>query len=163
MVMPNQVKAKPDEYHTLTPSLTVKGADKAIEWYSKVLGAKLQSRMGTPDGKGVWHAELRIGDSVLMLNDADPSMGAEAPAGENAYASVHAYVEDADGVFHKAVAAGAKPRMPPMDMFWGDRYAQFIDPFGHRWSVATHTEDVPAGEMEARGKAWAAKMASQRP
>jgi PhnB protein len=160
--MPKKVKAKPDEYHTLTPSLTVKGADKAIDWYTKVLGAKLQSKMMTPDGKGVWHAELHVGDSVLMLNDEDPSMGAQAPPGENARTSVHVYLEDTDGVFKKAVAAGAKPRMPPMDMFWGDRYAQFIDPFGHMWSVATHTEDVPPEEMEARGKAWAAKMASQR-
>lgn len=161
--MPKKVKAKPDEYHTLTPSLTVKGANQAIEWYVKVLGAKLQSRMMTPDGKGVWHAELRVGDSVLMLNDEDPSMGALSPAGENARTSVHVYLEDVDGVFKKAVSAGATPRMPPVDMFWGDRYAQVVDPFGHVWSLATHTEDVPAAELEARGKAWAAKMAPQRP
>jgi PhnB protein len=161
--MANEVKAKPDQYHTITPSLTVKGADEAIEWYSKVLGAKLLSRMGTPDGKGVWHAELRVGDSVLMLNDEDPQMGATAPHGEEAHGSIHVYTEDVDGVFNKAVAAGAKPRMPPMDMFWGDRYAQIMDPFGHVWGLATHTEDVPENQMEARGREWAAKMGPQKP
>ena len=160
--MPRKVKAKPDGYHSLTPGLTIKGADQAIEWYTKVLGAKLLSRMATPDGNGVWHAELRIGDSVLMLADEAPGMGSKGPEHEGLHSSaIHVYLEDADAVFQKAVAAGAKPTMPPMDMFWGDRYAQITDPFGHRWSLATHTEDVPVGEMEARGKAWAAKTASQ--
>jgi PhnB protein len=162
--MPKHVKAKPDEYHTLTTNLTIKGADKAIDWYGKIFGAKLLSRMATPDGKAVWHAELRIGDSVLMLNDEDPSMGAMGPTPEGGQsASIHFYTENVDGVFKRAVAAGAKQRMPPMDMFWGDRYAQITDPFGHIWSLATHTEDVPADQMEARGREWAAKMASQRP
>jgi PhnB protein len=161
--MTHHVKAKPDEYHTLTPNLTVKGADKAIGWYTQVLGGKLTSRMDRPDGKGVWHAEIRIGDSVLMLNDEDPSMGAMAPSGDQTNSYVHVYIEDVDGVFQRAVAAGAKPRTPPMDMFWGDRYAQIVDPFGHLWSLATHTEDVPADQMEARGREFAAKMAAQRP
>jgi PhnB protein len=161
--MPPHVKAKPDEYHTLTPSLTIKGADTAIDWYTKVFGAKLLNRMGTPDGKGVWHAELRVGDSVLMLNDPDPRMGAEPPQDAAVYAQIHVYMEGVDDVFQRAVAAGAKPRMPPTDMFWGDRYAQITDPFGHVWTLATHTEDVPASEMEARGKAWAAKLAAQKP
>ncbi len=160
--MPKKVQAKPDEYHTLTPSLTVKGADRAIEWYTKAFGGKLVNRMSTPDGKAVWHAELRIGDSVLMLNDADPSMGSPSPSTDAPASSVHVYLPDVDGVFQRAVAAGAKPRMPPVDMFWGDRYAQFVDPFGHLWSVATHTEDVPSDQMEARGREWAAKMASQQ-
>jgi PhnB protein len=162
--MPRKVKAKPDEYHTLTPSLTIKGADKAIEWYTRVLGGKLRSRMPTPDGKGVWHAELRIGDSVLMLNDPMPGPdGTVPPIEDSATTSIHVYLENVDGVFQRAVATGAQPRMPPMDMFWGDRYAQIADPFGHVWTLATHTQDVPAEEMEARGKAWAAKMASPKP
>jgi PhnB protein len=161
--MAKKVKAKPDEYHTLTPSLTVKGADKAIEWYTKALGGKLQNRMATPDGKAVWHAEIRIGDSVLMLNDEAPEMGSEAPKSEAHSYSIHVYLEDVDGVYKRAIAAGAKTRMPPTDMFWGDRYAQIIDPFGHIWSMATHTEDVPMDQLESRGRAWAAKMAAQRP
>jgi PhnB protein len=160
--MPKKVKAKPDEYHTLTPNLTIKGADKAIEWYTKVLGAKLLNRMATPDGKSVWHAELRIGDSVLMLNDEDPQMGVRAPESSGASSfGIHVYLENVDDVFQRAVSAGAKPRMPLTDMFWGDRYAQIIDPFGHIWSLATHTVDVPPNEMEERGRAWAAKSASQ--
>jgi PhnB protein len=162
--MPRKVKAKPDEYHTLSPSLTILGADKAIEWYTKAFGGKLQSRMATPDGKGVWHAEIRIGDSVLMLNDPMPSPDGSVPSMEDSETtSIHVYLDNVDAVFQRAVAAGAQPKMPPTDMFWGDRYAQIADPFGHVWSLATHTEDVPAKEMEARGKAWAAKMASQRP
>jgi PhnB protein len=158
-----KVKAQPENYHTMTPSLTVKGADAAIAWYTKVFDAKLLSRSPTPDGKGVWHAELKIGDSVLMLNDEDPQMGASAPKGDGASGAIHMYTENVDGVFQKAIAAGAKQQMPPMDMFWGDRYAQIIDPFGHVWGLATHTEDVPRSEMEARGKAWAEKMGSRSP
>jgi PhnB protein len=156
-----KVKAKPEEYHTLTPSLTIDGADRAIEWYTKVLGAKLVNRMGTPDGKGVWHAELRVGDSVLMLNDAAPDMGSEGPKPDAPISyMIHAYVDDVDGLFQRAVAAGAKERTAPMDMFWGDRYAQIVDPFGHVWSLATHVEDVPRDQMETRGREFAARMAS---
>jgi len=161
--MAHRVKAKPDEYHTLTTSLPIKGADKAIDWYTKVFGAKLLSRMATPDGKAVWHAELRIGDSVLMLADEDPTMGPRSPATLGAVtSSVHVYTEDVDGLFARAIAAGAKANAPPTDMFWGDRYAQITDPFGHVWGLATHTTEVPADQMEARGREWAARMASQK-
>jgi PhnB protein len=160
--MPKKVKARPGQYHTLTPSLTVRGADKAIEWYTTVLGAKLLSRMATPDGKGVWHAELRIGDSVLMLADEDPRMGSGGPGAGIPSASIHVYLEDTDGTFQRAVAAGAKPRMPPTDMFWGDRYAQIVDPFGHLWSMATHRKDIPPDQLETRGRQWAAKMATPK-
>jgi PhnB protein len=160
--MAKKVNAKPDQYHALTASLTIKGADKAIEWYTKVFDAKLLGRMGTPDGKSVWHAELRIGDSVLMLNDEDPNMSADGPKAAGApRSSIWFYTEDVDGRFARAVAAGAKPNMPPMDMFWGDRFAQITDPFGHVWSLATHTEDVPEDQLEARGRKWAEKMAAQ--
>lgn len=162
--MPRKVKAQPDEYHTLTPSIPVRGADKAIEWYRKAFGAKLVSRMGTPDGKSVWHAELRIGDSVLMLADEDPQMGAKSPQTLGGVTStIHIYTADVDSLVARATAAGAKTIMPATDMFWGDRYAQISDPFGHVWGIATHVEDVPESEMEARGKAWAARMASTKP
>jgi PhnB protein len=161
--LPKKVKPKPDEYHTLTPNLTIKGADQAIEWYTKVLGAKLRSRMATPDGRGVWHAELQIGDSVLMLNDENPEMGVRAPQSPDASSyAIHVYLDNVDDVFQRAVAAGAKPKMPLMDMFWGDRYGQLIDPFGHVWSLAQHTVDVPPSEMEKRGRDWAAKVAAER-
>ncbi|MGC2288378.1 MAG: VOC family protein [Thermoplasmata archaeon] len=162
--MTHHVKAKPDEYHTLTPSLTIHGADKAIEWYTKIFDAKVLSRTETPDGKSVWHAELRIGDSVVMLADEDPNMGGKSPKTLGGVASsIHVYTEDLDGLFARATAAGAKPLMPPTDMFWGDRFASIADPFGHVWSLATHMEDVPTAEMEERGRDWAAKMASQKP
>ena len=89
-------------------------------------------------------------------------MGSTGPSPEAQGFQIHIYVPDVDAVVQRAVAAGAKTRMPPMDMFWGDRYAQFVDPFGHVWSVATHTEDVPSDQMEARGREWAAKAAAQR-
>lgn len=161
--MTHHVKAKPDEYHTLTASLIIQGADKAIDWYTKVFGAKLTSRMATPDGKSVWHAELRIGDSLLMLADEDPTMGARSPKTlGGASSSVHLYTENVDDVFARATGAGAKPVMPPMDMFWGDRYARITDPFGQEWGIATHTEDVPPEQMESRGREWAARMNAQK-
>lgn len=162
--MARKVKAKPDEYHSLTPALSVRGADKAIEWYANAFGAKLLSRMGTPDGKAVWHAEIRIGDSVLMIADEDPQMGSKAPQTLGGVAgSIHLYTEDVDKVVARATAAGARVTMPVKDMFWGDRYAQIVDPFGQTWGIATHTEDVPASEMEARGRDWAAKQGSRGP
>ncbi|MGA7861998.1 MAG: VOC family protein [Thermoplasmata archaeon] len=160
--MAKHVKAKPDQYHTLTAAIPIKGADKAIDWYTKVFGAKLLSRMGTPDGKAVWHAEIRIGDSVLMLSDEDPTMGPRSPTTLGGVTStIHFYTEDVDKLYARALAAGAKSNAPPTDMFWGDRYAQIVDPFGHVWGLATHTEDVPEDQMEARGREWAAKMGSQ--
>ena len=158
-----KVNAKPEGYSTLTATLSIQGADKAIDWYTKVFGAKLRSRMPTPDGKAVWHAELQVGDSVFMLNDELPNMGLRSPksVGE-ATSSIHFYTDDVDGVYAKALAAGAKSTSPPMDMFWGDRYAQIEDPFGHVWSLATHTEDVPENQLESRGREFAARMASQR-
>jgi PhnB protein len=162
--MTSKVNARPDEYHTLTPAIPVKGADKAIDWYRKVFGAKLLSRMETPDGRAVWHAEVRIGDSVLMLADEDPQMGAKSPQTLGGVSSsIHFYTEDVDKLFARATSAGAKAIVPPTDMFWGDRYAQISDPFGHMWGIATHTEDVPPSEMESRGRAWAAKQAPRTP
>jgi PhnB protein len=160
--MAKKVKAKPDEYHTVTAAIPIQGADKAIEWYKKVFGAKLLSRMGTPDGKAVWHAEIQIGDSIVMLADEDPRMGPRSPKTLGGVTgTLHLYAEDVDGLHARAVAAGAKSKQPPTDMFWGDRYAQVEDPFGHVWGIATHVEDVPPDQMEARGREWAAKMATQ--
>ena len=137
-------------YRTLTPQITVKNAAKAIEFYKKALGAEqIGEACAMPDGK-VGHAVLKIGDSKLMLNDEFPEMGAVAPQGKTASASIYVYVADVDAVFKAAVAAGAKVVKPVADQFWGDRQGTLQDPFGHQWSLATHVEDVTPAQLKER-------------
>jgi PhnB protein len=144
------VKPIPDGYPRVTPYLVVDGASAAIDFYREVLGATERMRMPAPDDK-VGHAELEIGDSLLMLADEYPDMGALAPKTVGGTpVTLHVYVEDADAVFDRAVEAGAKSLRPVEDKFYGDRSGEFEDPFGHRWSVATHVEDMPPAEMEKR-------------
>jgi PhnB protein len=144
------VKPIPDGYPQVTPYLCVDGAKAAIEFYSNVLGAKERMHMPAPDGK-IGHAELELGDSLIMLADEFPEMGIRGPkAVGGTPVMIMIYVEDADAVFDAAVAAGATALRPVEDQFYGDRTGQFEDPFGHRWSVATHVEDVPPEEMEKR-------------
>ena len=115
--------------------------------------------MPSPDGRTVMHAELQIGDSILFLADEFPEMGARSPkALGGSPVTIHLYVADVDAVFNRAIQAGATAQMPPTDMFWGDRYGKLTDPFGHVWSVATHTEDVPPEEMAKRAQAAFAQM-----
>lgn len=147
--MKKTVKPIPDGYHSLTPSLTVKDAKKAIAFYKKAFGAVEGELCLMPDGR-VGHAEVTMGDSRLMLNDEFPEMGAVAPAGDKVSASLYLYVKDVDAVFKTATAAGAKTVMPVTDQFWGDRMASVMDPFGHRWSLATHKEDLTPAEMKVR-------------
>lgn len=143
-------KPIPDGYPRVTPYLIIDGANAAIDFYCSVLGANERMRMPAPDGK-VGHAELEIGDSVLMLADEFPEMGASSPKTVGGTpVSMHVYVEDADGVFERAIGAGATAIQPVEDKFYGDRSGQFEDPFGHRWSVATHVEDVAPEEMAKR-------------
>ena len=145
-----QVKPIPDGYPTVTPYLCVDGAAAAIAFYGEVFGATERMRMAAPDGK-IGHAELQIGDAVLMLSDEYPDMGLRGPqALGGTPVTVSVYVEDVDAVFARAVQAGAKALRPVEDQFYGDRSGQFVDPFGHRWSVATHTEDVSPDEMARR-------------
>jgi PhnB protein len=145
-----EVKPIPDGYPQVTPYLSVDGAAEAIEFYEKVLGTKERMRLPGPDGK-LGHAEIELGDSVIMLADENPEMGVLGPkAIGGTPVTISVYVEDVDGVFEAATAAGAKSVREPENQFYGDRNAQFEDPFGHRWSVATHVEDVPADEMEKR-------------
>jgi PhnB protein len=152
--MAKKVKAIPDGYRTLTPYLVVKGADKAIEFYKKAFGAEEICRMPGPDGKSVMHAELRIGDSMLMLSDEFPQGGSVSPATlKGTTSAIHVYVNDVDSIFNRAVSAGAKAAMPLQDMFWGDRFGKLTDPFGHSWSLATHKEDVSPEEMQKRAAA----------
>lgn len=135
-------KPIPDGMHSLTPHLICAGAADAIAFYGRAFGAVELSRLGAPDGR-VMHASLRIGDSVLMLNDEWPEMGALGPTKLGGSAvTIHLYVPDVDAAMAQAAAAGATVRMPAADMFWGDRYGLVVDPFGHQWSLATHKEDL---------------------
>ncbi len=147
------VQPIPDGYARVTPYLIVDGASAAIDFYTSVLGATERMRMPAPEDK-VGHAELEIGDSVIMLADEAPEMDARGPrAVGGTPVSLHVYVEDVDSVFERAVQAGAKALRPVEDRFYGDRSGGFEDPFGHRWDVASHVEDVPADEMEERAAA----------
>jgi len=146
-------KPIPDGYPRVTPYLIIDGASAAIEFYRSVLGATERMRMPTPDGK-VGHAELELGDSLVMLADEFPQMGARSPKSVGGTSvSLHVYVEDADSVYDRAIQAGAKALSPMEDKFYGDRSGQFEDPFGHQWSVATHVEDVTPEEMAKRASA----------
>lgn len=138
----------PQGMHTVTPHLICAGAAEAIEFYKQAFGAVELSRMLSPEGK-VMHASIRIGDSVIMLNDETPQWESYGPKHlKGSPVTIHLYVEDADAVFAQAVKAGAKPTMPLEDMFWGDRYGKVEDPFGHQWSIGTHVRDVTPEEMQ---------------
>jgi PhnB protein len=144
------VKPVPEGYHSLTPYLFIKGAADAIEFYKTVFGAKERMRMPGPDGR-IMHAELQIGDSIIMLSDENPKMGANSPQSVGgASTGLNVYVADVDAVVAKAVELGAKLVRPVKDQFYGDRSGGIIDPFGHIWSVATHVEDVAPEEMQKR-------------
>ncbi len=144
------VKAIPEGYHSLTPYLIISGAAKAIEFYQKALGATLIMRMDGPDGK-VGHAEMRVGDSVFMLADEHPQMGFRSPKSlGGAGMSLMIYLENVDAAFARAIKEGGKELRPVVNQFYGDRSGTLEDPFGHVWTLSTHVEDVPPGEMEKR-------------
>ena len=156
--------AVPEGFHTVTPQLTLDNAAQAIDWYKKALGAEEVGRAVGPDGK-VLHAEVRIGDSRIMLNDA--MMGGKGPkAFGGSPASLWIYVEDCDALFNRAVAAGAQLLDGPMgrvaDQFWGDRCGSFTDPNGYRWTIATRKEDLSRQEMEERQAEWMKQFAQQQ-
>jgi PhnB protein len=161
--MPEKVKAIPDGFHTLTPHITVRDAKGAIEFYKKALGAQVLHVSYTPDGR-VMHASLKIGDSVVMLNDAFPEWGgAPAPNSEVNGVTIHVYVENVDALFNQAVAAGSAVKMPLADQFWGDRYGTVIDPYGFKWSLATHVKDVSPAEMEKAQAEMSKQMTEKSP
>ena len=146
----------PASHHAITPHLIVKGASEAIEFYKTAFGAEELSRMPFPNADGttkLGHAELRIGDSKLYLADEFPDRGAVGPNGHSPV-TLHLYVTDADAAFARAVEAGATVSMPLADMFWGDRYGQVIDPFGHHWSIAEHLEDLTPSQMQKKMAAF---------
>lgn len=148
----------PQGYYTVTPSLVLDDTTVAIEWYKKTFGAEELSRMLGPDNR-VMHAEIRMGNSRIMLNDA--MTGARGP---NSYggspASLWLYVDDCDVLYNRAIAAGAKVDMPISDVFWGDRFGAVIDPFGYRWSFATRKEDLTADETDQRQRQWLREQAA---
>lgn len=148
--MSGDVNPVPERYGSVTASLTVDGCAEAIEFYREALGAKLVSKADGPGGR-VWHAEIEIGDSVVMLNDEFPEHGSVAPPSVGVSpVKVWLYVEDVDAAFRRAVDAGAEAAMEPDDMFWGDRMASVVDPFGHRWSLASRVEELSPQEMARR-------------
>jgi len=143
----SHVKPIPDGMHSVTPMLVCAGAADAIEFYKKAFNAVETGRLPGPKGK-LLHAAIRIGDSVVMLTDEFPDFGSFGPKSlRGSPVTIHLYVDDVDEFAARAVAAGAKITMPIADMFWGDRYGQLEDPFGHRWSVGTHVRDVSPEEM----------------
>lgn len=159
--MPSNVKPIPDGMHSLTPHLVCANAAQAIDWYVKAFGAVEQGRMLSPDGKTIMHASILVGDSPLFLVDEMPQWGSLGPRSlKGSPVTLHYYVEDVDATVAKAVAAGAKVTMPVADMFWGDRYGQLEDPFGHKWSVATHKRDLTPAEMERGMKEMMGAMKS---
>jgi PhnB protein len=154
------VKPIPDGYRSVTPYLALDDAAEAIEYYKKAFDAKERARMEAPGGK-IGHAELEIGDSIVMLSDALPQFTTKPPKElGGTSASVMLYVEDVDAVVKQAVDAGATIDVEVADQFWGDRFGSVQDPFGHLWTIATHIEDVPPEEMAERAKAAMAAMSS---
>ena len=151
-------KPIPDGFHSLNAYLAVDRATEAIEFYKRAFGAKERSRMPGPDGT-IGHAELEIGDSIVMLSDPFPQSSYSPPnlLGGTTIGLLF-YTEDVDATVQRAVDAGGTISMPVQDMFWGDRFGQLTDPFGHVWQIATHVEDVPPEEMEERAKAAMAAM-----
>jgi PhnB protein len=153
------VKPIPEGYPQVIPYLAVDDANSAIEFYGNVLGARERMRMGAPGGK-VGHAELEVGDSLVMLADEFPDMGAVSPKTVGGTpVTIMVYVDDVDAAFKRALQAGAKELRPLENQFYGDRTAQFEDPFGHRWNIATHVEDIPPDEMQRRAAEMEQRMA----
>lgn len=158
--MAEHVNPIPDGYRSVTPYLSVRGAAQAIDFYSTVFGARERFRLPGPNGL-IGHAEIEIGDSLIMLADETPGMGNPSPQGLGGTAvSLALYVEDVDSVFNQAVAAGARVRTPVENQFYGDRSGTVIDPFGHIWGLMTHVEEVSPEEMQRRMEALAASGSS---
>jgi uncharacterized glyoxalase superfamily protein PhnB len=154
-------KPIPDGFRTVTPYIIVDNSRQAIDFYKKAFGAEERGFMAGPDGKCM-HAEFKIGDSIIMINDEFPQWNVKGPKTLGGVsATLHLYVSDCDAAFAKATAAGCEPLMPPADMFWGDRFAKLRDPFGQEWSIATHKEDFTPDQMKQRAQQFFAKSGKQ--
>jgi PhnB protein len=144
----------PEDFHTITPQLVVKGVGDAIAWYTKALGANELLRNTAPDGSRIMHSELLLGDSRFFVVDEFPGpMTSPATLGGSPV-TLHLYVHDVDALFDRAVNAGATVLMPVADQFWGDRYGMLTDPFGHRWSIASRIEDLSPKDLHERAESW---------
>ncbi len=157
------VKPIPEGNHSITPYLVVKDAARAIEFYKRAFGAEELGRMTGPGGRGVMHAEIKIGDSRVMLSDEFPGAGCSSPQSlGGTTCQLYLYVPDVDSAYQQAVSAGASADMPVSDMFWGDRFGKLSDPFGHEWALATRKEDVSPQELKKRSDAFATQMAQRK-
>jgi PhnB protein len=157
------VKPIPDGVRTVIPSLTVARCAEALAFYQEALGAELRMNMPAPDGKSVWHAELAIGDSVVFLNDEMPGMSPRPPTpAQPSPVSFWVNVKDCDAAFERAVKHGCTGKMPPADMFWGDRTGTVADPFGYAWTFSTHVKDMTMDEMARAGEAFAKQMGMRK-
>jgi len=151
----------PAGYHSVTPAIVVRDAAAAIDFYKRAFGAEEINRMAGPDGS-IMHAEIRVGDSVVMLGEENEQWGTRSPLSlGGVHGSLHIYVADADASFDRAIQAGATVRYPLEDAFWGDRYGKVTDPFGHEWGLATRVKELSPAEMEEAGREWMAKVAQQ--
>ena len=151
-------KPIPDGFRTITPHLVVSDVAKAIDLYKRAFGAHDEDKFIGPDGKSVMHAQLKIGDSMLMLGNEFPPHCLSPKSRGGTSVTINLYVENADAAFDRAVKAGFTVKMPMMDQFWGDRYGQVEDPFGHQWSIATHKQDLTKEQIAENAKAFFAKM-----
>lgn len=158
--MAKQAKPIPDGFHAVTPHLVVREAAKAIEFYKKAFGAEEIAKIPGPDGKSVMHAELKFGDSIVMLGNESPQMQRWVSPQQlkGTTIALHLYVKDVDQAMQRAVGAGATVSMPAMDAFWGDRYGRVTDPFGHEWSLATHKQDLTHDEITKGAHAFFANI-----
>jgi PhnB protein len=155
------IQTPPSGYHVVTPAIVVRDAAQAIEFYQRAFGAEEVSRMKAPDGS-IMHAEIRIGDSIVMLGEENEQWGTKSPLSTNGNpGSLHMYVADADAAFQRAVDAGASVTYPLEDAFWGDRYGKVRDPFGHEWGIATRVREMSDEETEKAGQEWMAQAATQ--
>jgi PhnB protein len=145
----------PEDFHTITPQMVVKGVAAAIDWYTRALGAHELLRNAAPDGASIMHAELLLGDSRFFVVDEFPDSVVSPSTLGGTTVTMHLYVPDVDDLFNRAVEAGATVVMPVADQFWGDRYGILRDPFGHRWSIASRIEDLSPKKLQDRAKAWA--------
>ena len=155
------VQPIPEGFHSVSPTMVIKNAAEAIEFYQKAFGAELIMRLNGPHDS-IMHAEIRIGNSMIMIGEEWPGHHVKSPTTLNGTTlSLHIYVRDVDAAHKRAIAAGAKEIMAPADMFWGDRFSSVTDPYGHSWSLATHVKDMTEEECQKAGDAWMAEMAKQ--
>ena len=156
-------KPVPEGFHSVSPAMVIKNAAEAIEFYKKAFGAEVVTRLTGPNDS-VMHAEIKIGDSMVMIGEEWPGHHVQSPTSVSGTTiTLHIYVEDVDAAHERAVAAGAKEIMAPANMFWGDRFSSVTDPYGHSWSLATHIQDMTDEECQRAGDAWMAEMAKNNP